>query len=180
MDKLLGDLVKTEISNEVMDILRAFQMSNWHSELYQWNQNSTDWRYRTIESWTNTIMNRSGATAYCWLLCLIYVCYLLNHIACAALGGLISLFVLYGIIPHISILLLSHFHNQCIMLPMISIFLQKVRKEHATLLLSMVMQLCHDLAKHCGPLVWPSADHLGRMEDVQIHTTINERRVHRT
>ena len=36
-------------------------------------------------------MNRSGAPANCWLLCLIYVCYLLNHIACSALDGKIPL-----------------------------------------------------------------------------------------
>ena len=42
-------------------------------------------------------MNRSGAPANCWLLCLIYVCCLLNHIACAALDGKIPLFALTGI-----------------------------------------------------------------------------------
>ena len=87
MDKLLSDSAKTEISNKVMDILRAYHISNWHSEPYHQNQNPAEWRYRTIKSWTNTVMNRSGAPANCWLLCLIYVCYLLNHIACSALDG---------------------------------------------------------------------------------------------
>ena len=87
MDKLLSDSAKTEISNKVMDILRAYHISNWHSEPYHQNGNPAEWRYRTIKSWTNTVMNRSGATANCWLLCLIYVCYLLNHIACTALDG---------------------------------------------------------------------------------------------
>ena len=31
MDKLLSDSAKTEISNKVMDILRAYHISNWHS-----------------------------------------------------------------------------------------------------------------------------------------------------
>ena len=34
MDKLLSDSAKTEISNKVMDILRAYHISNWHSEPY--------------------------------------------------------------------------------------------------------------------------------------------------
>ena len=51
-------------------------------------------------------MNRSGASANCWLLCMIYVCYILNHIACGALNGSIPLLVLYGITPDISIMLL--------------------------------------------------------------------------
>ena len=48
----------------------------------------------------------SGAPANCWLLCRIYVCYILNHIACGALNGSIPLLVLYGITPDISIMLL--------------------------------------------------------------------------
>ena len=39
MDKLLSDSAKTEISNKVMDILRAYHISNWHSEPYPQNQN---------------------------------------------------------------------------------------------------------------------------------------------
>ena len=65
--------------------------------------------YRTIKSWTITVMNRSGAPANCWLLCLIYVCYLLNHISCTALDGKIPLFALTGITPDISIILLFIF-----------------------------------------------------------------------
>ena len=111
MDKLLSDSAKTEMSNKVMDILRAYRISNWHSDPYQQNQNPDEWRYRTIKSWTNTVMNRSGATANCWLLCIIYACYLLNHIAHAALDGKIPLFALTGITPDISILLLFTFYQ---------------------------------------------------------------------
>ena len=87
MDKHLSDSAKTEISSKVMDILRAYHITNWHSEPCHQNQNPPEWRYRTIKSWTNTVMNKFGAPANCWLLCLIYVCYLLNHIACTALDG---------------------------------------------------------------------------------------------
>ena len=111
MDKLLSDSAKTEISNKVMDILRAYHISNWHSEPYHQNQNPAEWRYRTIKSWTNTVMNRSGAPANCWLLCLIYVCYLLNRIACTALDGKIPLLALTGITPDISIILLFTFYQ---------------------------------------------------------------------
>ena len=80
MDKLLSDSAKTEISKKGMDILRAYHISNWQSEPYHQNQNPAEWRCRTIKSWTNTVMNRSGAPANCWILCMIYVCYILNHI----------------------------------------------------------------------------------------------------
>ena len=111
MDKLLSDSVETEISNKVMDILRACHISNWHSEHYHQNQNPAEWRDRTIKSWTNTVMNRSGAPANCWLLYLIYVCCLLNHIACAALDGKIPFFALTGTTPDISIILLFTFYQ---------------------------------------------------------------------
>ena len=111
MDKLLSDSAKTEISNKVMDILSAYHISNWPSEPYHQNQNPAEWRYRTIKSWTNTVMNRSGAPANCWLLCVIYVCYLLNHIACTALDGKIPLLALTDITPDISIILLFTFYQ---------------------------------------------------------------------
>ena len=111
MDKLLSDSAKIEINNQVMDILRAYHISNWHSEPYHENQNPAEQRYRTIKSWTNTAMNTSGAPANCWLLCMIYVCYILNHITCGALNGSIPLLVLYGITPDISIMLLYTFYQ---------------------------------------------------------------------
>ena len=59
-------------------------------------------------------MNRSGAPANCWLLCLIYVCYLLNLIACTAIDGKIPLLVLTGITTDISIILLFTFYQPVI------------------------------------------------------------------
>ena len=70
LDKLLSDSAKTEISKKVMDILRAYHISNWHSEPYHQNQNPAEWRYRTIKYWTNTVMNRSCAPVICRLLCI--------------------------------------------------------------------------------------------------------------
>ena len=57
-------------------------------------------------------MNRSGAPASCWLLCLMHVCYLLNHISSAALDGHTPLYKLSGSKPDISALLLFHFYQK--------------------------------------------------------------------
>ena len=70
MDKLISDSAKNEISHKVKDILRGYNINDWQSEPYHQNQNPTEWRYRTIKAWTNTIMNRTGAPAHCWLLTL--------------------------------------------------------------------------------------------------------------
>ena len=65
---------------------------------------------RAIKIWANTIENRTGAPAYCWLLTLQYVCYILNNISTASLGGHVPLQVLYGVTPDISIILLYTFY----------------------------------------------------------------------
>ena len=82
MTKLISDYAKVEISNKVKDILRMYHSSSWNSEPYHQNQNPAEGRYCTLKSWTNTIMNRSGAPADCWLLllCMIHASYILNHL----------------------------------------------------------------------------------------------------
>ena len=56
-------------------------------------------------------MNRTGAPAHCWLLTLQYVCYILNHISTASLGGQVHLQVLCCVTPDISIMLLYTFYQ---------------------------------------------------------------------
>ena len=65
MTKLISDYAKVDISNKVKDILRMYHCSSWNSEPYHQNQNPAEGRYCTLKSWTNTIMNRSGAPADC-------------------------------------------------------------------------------------------------------------------
>ena len=111
MTKLISDYAKVEISNKVKDILRMHHSSSWNSEPYHQNQNPSEGRYCTLKGWTNTIMNRSGAPADCWLLCMIHASYILNHLSCEALGGNVPLGMLYGVSPDISILLLYTFYQ---------------------------------------------------------------------
>ena len=66
------------------------------------------------------------------ILSLVYVCYLLNHIACTALDGKISLLALTGITPDISIILLFTSISLCSMQHMSNISLLKVKRGLAT------------------------------------------------
>ena len=111
MDKVISDSAKNQISHKVKNILRAYKVNDRQSEPYHQNQNPAEWRYRTIMTWANTIMNRTGAPAHCWLLTLQYVCYILNHIFTASLGGQVPLQVLYGVTPDNSIMLLYTFYQ---------------------------------------------------------------------
>ena len=56
-------------------------------------------------------MNRAGGPAHCWFLYLQHVCYILNHISTASLGGQIPLQHLYGVTPDISIMVLYTFYQ---------------------------------------------------------------------
>ena len=111
MTKLISDYAKVEISNKVKDILRMYHSSSWNSEPYHESQNPAEGRYCTLKSWTNTIMNGTGAPANCWLLCMIHASYILSHVSCEALDGNVPLSMLYGVSPDISILLLYTFYQ---------------------------------------------------------------------
>ena len=85
MRKLIRVYAQVEISNKVKDILRMYHSSSWHFDSYHQNRNTSECRSTTIKAWMNTILNRSGAPAGCWLLFMSYTCYLLNHISCESL-----------------------------------------------------------------------------------------------
>jgi hypothetical protein len=74
------------MSSRVKHIFRALFIGAWYSEPYQENQNFAENRYSTIKATTNRVMNFSGAPANTWLLAMMYVCLLINHLASAALG----------------------------------------------------------------------------------------------
>ena len=85
MTKLISVYAKVEISNKVKDIPRMYHSYSRNSEPYHRNQNPAEGRYCTLKSWTNTIMNRSGAPTDCWLLCMIHASSIFNHLSCEAL-----------------------------------------------------------------------------------------------
>ena len=111
MTKLFSHYAKVEISNKIKDIVRMCHSSSWNSEPYHQNQNPAEGRYCTRKSWTNTIMNRTGAPADCWLLYVIQASYILNHLSCEASDGIVPIGMLYGVFPDISILLLFTFYQ---------------------------------------------------------------------
>ena len=85
MDKLVSDRAQVEISNRVQDILRAYGIASWQSEPNQQNQNLAERCYQTVKRFTNTVLNRTAAPQFTWLLCVQYVCYVLNRMACEPL-----------------------------------------------------------------------------------------------
>ena len=79
LENIINDSFRIEIPKQVMDVLRTSSISNWTSEPYHQNLNLVEWKYRTIKLLTNTLMHVSHKPSNYWLLCIIYVGYLLNH-----------------------------------------------------------------------------------------------------
>lgn len=107
-DKLISDRAQVEISKSVLSILRALFISSWQSEPHQQQQNYAERQIQIIKTMVNRIMDRVGAPAYAWLLCLLYVCFLLNHTYNGTIRG-VPLQHLTGQTIDISPLLRFHF-----------------------------------------------------------------------
>jgi hypothetical protein len=90
------------IGNKAQDILRTLFIPSWQSELYQEQQNPAERRYQTIKRAANRILDHTGAPDYTWLLCLEYVCFLLNQTYNDNIQGIL-LQHLNGHIPDISL-----------------------------------------------------------------------------
>jgi hypothetical protein len=113
--KLISDRAQVEISHKVRDILRALCIYDWQSEPFQPHQNPCERRYQTLKTIANTILDRTGSPASLWLLCLMYVCFLLNNISSAALHGATPLQVLTGSTNDISPLLFFSVVRACLL-----------------------------------------------------------------
>jgi hypothetical protein len=107
-NKLISDRAQVIISNKVVDILRTLCIGSWQSEPHQQQQNPAERRFQTLKTAANRIMDRTGAPPYAWLLCLSYVCFLLNHTYNMSLCG-VPLTLLTGSTVDISVLLRFHF-----------------------------------------------------------------------
>ena len=82
MNQLISDSAQVEISNKVQDILRSLFIKSWQSEPYYQHQNPSERRFQTVKRTTNTALDRTGAPPSTWLLCMLYVVFVLNHTFC--------------------------------------------------------------------------------------------------
>ena len=111
MDTLISDGGKYEISKRVTDLLRSLFIQDYQSEPYHQHQNKAENRFGLAKRYTNTVMNTSGCPACCWLLCLQYICVVLNHLASPTLQGICPVQALEGTTPDISFLLRFSFYE---------------------------------------------------------------------
>ena len=111
MDTLISDGGKYEISKRVTDLLCSLFIQDYQSEPYHQHQNKAENHFGLAKRYTNTVMNASGCPACCWLLCLQYICVVLNHLASPTLQGICPVQALEGTTPDISFLLHFSFYE---------------------------------------------------------------------
>ena len=109
MDKQISDNAQVEVGNCVKDILCAEMIDDWQSKLHYQHQNFAEYCYSTIKPMLNKLLDRTGAPAYCWLLPLSSVIFVLNHTAPQSLNMRTPIESLTGSTPGINSLVLFHF-----------------------------------------------------------------------
>ena len=112
METLISDGGSSLISQKVKDILRTLLIGEYRSEPYHQHQNKAENRYQTVKRMTNALMNATGCPANTWLLCLEYVCDLLNHTSSPTHSGRTPLEALSGRPPDITHLLFFPFWDE--------------------------------------------------------------------
>jgi hypothetical protein len=104
-NSLFSDNAEFQCEKRVIDIVRLYDIKDFHSEPHHQHQNFAERKIGDTKRLTDAIMVRTGTQPNFWLLCLLYVVFLLNHLASDALGGLTPIEVPAGQRPGISTLL---------------------------------------------------------------------------
>ncbi len=109
MDKIISDNAQAQISKAFKNLLRHYCIDDGQSEPHQQNQNPSELEWQHVKRNTNSVMNRESVPLYAWLLCLLYVIYIMNRIAYDCLDGRTPYEALHGITPDISNITRFHF-----------------------------------------------------------------------
>ena len=106
---LFSDNAKSLLSFEIKDILRNYTIGHLRSEPYQQNQNPAERRIQDVKKHTNILLDRTGSPAEMWLLCMLYVMDLHNHLASTNVQNHITpIQKAFGYVPDISKFLQFH------------------------------------------------------------------------
>ena len=109
---LVSDSAKNEISSKVSDVLRYLMIGYWQSEPKKQQQNFCERRYQNIKHNTQNVMNKLNVPGWAWLLCVTYVCFVMNHAAVDSLNNRAPIETLTGNTPDISPIMQHQFFEE--------------------------------------------------------------------
>ena len=73
MSKLISDCAQYEVRNRAQSIFWELFIDDWQGEPHYPHQNFSERCYQTVKRLNNSIIYRTGAHAYMWLISLVYV-----------------------------------------------------------------------------------------------------------
>jgi len=105
---LTSDNAKSQTVAAVKSIERMYCIKDAQCEPHHQHQNPAEHRIQDVKRLTNNIMDRTGTPGVFWLICTMYVIYLLNHMSFDQLNGMTPISKAFGIQTDISALLSFH------------------------------------------------------------------------
>ena len=112
IDKLISDGAQAQVSKCVKQILRYLCIDDWHTVPNYQHQNPAERRYHWIKTNTNKVLNSFDEPAYCWLLALEYVCFIMNRMMLGSLFWRTPFKRLFGYTPDISMIYQFKFYEK--------------------------------------------------------------------
>jgi hypothetical protein len=100
-DALLSDNAKAQIGKNVQQILRMYRTADFQCEPHHQHQNYAERQIQEIKKTVKALLDRTGTSAAYWLLAMLYVIHLMNHLAVASLDWQTPLEVAHGQKPDI-------------------------------------------------------------------------------
>jgi Reverse transcriptase (RNA-dependent DNA polymerase) len=105
---LFSDNAKAEIGKAVTELLRYYSIKDHQSEPGHQHQNYAERVIQEILRYVNVVMERTGTPPDCWLLCLLYVVDLMNHLSRDSLDGRTPIEATFNYKPDVSPYLYVH------------------------------------------------------------------------
>ena len=78
---LFSDNAKAQIGRAVQEILRMYAIKDFQCEPHHQHQNPAERRIQEVKKLSNQMLDRTGAPPNLWLLCVLYIVYLLNRMS---------------------------------------------------------------------------------------------------
>ena len=108
---LRNDNSKMQLGNNFRNVLRKYNIKQSMTEPHHPQQNPAERKIQEVKKYTNKIMDRTGAPAKLWFLCMLYTVQLLNHTAMEALKWRTPVEAAFGETPDISMFLQFEFYE---------------------------------------------------------------------
>jgi hypothetical protein len=83
---LFSDNAKAQIGRAVQEILRMYAIKDFQCKPHHQHQNPAERWIQEVKKLSNQMLDHTGAPPNLWLLCVLFIVYLINHLSSESLG----------------------------------------------------------------------------------------------